>query len=96
MDLNYSPILDEAGEPAGVLAIVTETSERVRGERRQAFLYTVGERLREQARSIDISALTTTMLGEHLGADRAHWSDIDDAGDQLTIAAAWAVAASPR
>lgn len=32
MDLNYSPILDEAGKPAGVLAIVVETTQRVRAE----------------------------------------------------------------
>ncbi|MGE0750844.1 MAG: PAS domain S-box protein [Variibacter sp.] len=30
MDLNYSPVLDETGKPAGVLAIVIETTERVR------------------------------------------------------------------
>ena len=34
MDLDYSPVLGEAGEPAGVLAIVTETTERVEAERR--------------------------------------------------------------
>lgn len=34
MNLDYSPVLNEAGEPAGVLAIVVETTERVRGEQR--------------------------------------------------------------
>ena len=32
MDLDYSPVLDEAGRPAGVLAIVIETTARVRAE----------------------------------------------------------------
>ncbi len=32
MDLNYSPIMDENGKPAGVLAIVVETSRRVLAE----------------------------------------------------------------
>ena len=32
MDLDYSPVLNEAGKPAGVIAIVVETTERVRGE----------------------------------------------------------------
>ena len=32
MNLDYSPVLDEAGEPAGVIAIVVETSERGRAE----------------------------------------------------------------
>jgi PAS domain S-box-containing protein len=34
MNLDYSPVLNEAGEPAGVIAIVVETTERVMAERR--------------------------------------------------------------
>jgi len=34
MDLDYSPVLDEDGKPAGVIAIVVETTERVLAERR--------------------------------------------------------------
>jgi two-component sensor histidine kinase len=33
MNLDYSPVLDESGEPAGVVAIVVETSQRVLAER---------------------------------------------------------------
>ena len=36
MDLDYSPVLDESGQPAGVLAIVVETTERVLAERQVA------------------------------------------------------------
>ena len=36
MDLDYSPVLGENGEPAGVLAIVVETTERVLADRRVA------------------------------------------------------------
>jgi len=35
MNLDYSPVPDESGRPAGVIAIVVETSERVRAERRR-------------------------------------------------------------
>lgn len=34
MDLDYSPVLEEDGRPAGVLCILAETTERVLGERR--------------------------------------------------------------
>ncbi|MDM9628452.1 PAS domain S-box protein [Rhizobium sp. S152] len=34
MDLAYSPVPDENGDPAGVIAIVVETTERVLAERR--------------------------------------------------------------
>ena len=33
VDLDYSPLLDESGKPAGVLAVVVETTERVRAEK---------------------------------------------------------------
>jgi len=33
MNLDYSPVLDEAGQPAGVIAIVVETTQRVIAER---------------------------------------------------------------
>lgn len=33
MNLDCSPVLDEDGEPAGVLAIVIETTDRVLAER---------------------------------------------------------------
>jgi PAS domain S-box-containing protein len=36
MDLDYSPILDETGEPAGVMAIVTETTAKVAAQKWQA------------------------------------------------------------
>src|ERR1700733_14529625 len=44
MDLHYSPAPDERGNPAGVIAIVVETTARVLAERRQA-----AERERQRA-----------------------------------------------
>jgi PAS domain S-box-containing protein len=34
MNLDYSPVLDDSGQPAGVIAIVVETTERVLADRR--------------------------------------------------------------
>ncbi|WP_449410637.1 PAS domain S-box protein [Methylobacterium komagatae] len=36
MNLDYSPVLDESGCPAGVLCILAETTERIAADRRQA------------------------------------------------------------
>ncbi|SMR85648.1 ATP-binding protein [Cupriavidus plantarum] len=52
MDLHYSPVVDEAGVPAGVIAIVFETTERVlaeqaRTEAEQA-LYLLNQNLEER------------------------------------------------
>lgn len=38
MNLDYSPVLGESGRPAGVLAIVVETTERIHAERHQRLL----------------------------------------------------------
>ena len=49
LNLDYSPILDESGRPAGVLAIVVETTERVRAEQQVRQL---NERLEAQVHSL--------------------------------------------
>ena len=36
LDLDYAPVPDESGKPAGLMVFVTETTERVAAERRQA------------------------------------------------------------
>lgn len=53
LDLAYSPIPDETGKPAGVLAVVVETTERVRNERALATLRELGTITFEE-KSLDI------------------------------------------
>ena len=52
MDLDYSPILDEGGEPVGVIAVVVETTAKVRAERAllesEAKLRALNETLEQQ------------------------------------------------
>jgi PAS domain S-box-containing protein len=49
MDLDYSPVPDESGRPAGVIAIVIETTERVLAERRNAAAHDRVRAMFEQA-----------------------------------------------
>jgi PAS domain S-box-containing protein len=51
MDLDYSPVLDESGKPAGVIAIVIETTDRVLAERARAEETERQRRVFEQAPS---------------------------------------------
>jgi PAS domain S-box-containing protein len=49
MNLDYSPVVDDSGQPAGVIAVVVETTERVLADRRQATERQRQQRLLEQA-----------------------------------------------
>jgi PAS domain S-box-containing protein len=60
-DLDYSPILDESGQPVGVFAVVTETTERVLADRRIA-----SERERQQQLFSQMPGFVGVMSGpEH-------------------------------
>ncbi|TCL71135.1 PAS domain S-box protein [Rhizobium sp. BK251] len=58
MNLDYSPVLDETGKPAGVIAIVVETTAKVRAERRLT-----GERERLQQMFQQAPGFVATMAG---------------------------------
>ena len=62
MNLDYSPVLDESGRPAGVIAIVVETTERVLADRR---LRESEERFR--AHTLSEEALRQTQRMEAVG-----------------------------
>jgi hypothetical protein len=87
MDLNFGPVLDESGQPAGVLAIVVETTARVQAERRNTFMLTLGDHLRELTDAPAIADCAVTLVGEHLGADLAGWAEVDLEAGALTISA---------
>ena len=85
MNLDYSPVLDENGAPAGVIAIVVETTERVLAERRQAFLVALGDALRNLSDPREIMAGIAAMLGEHLKASRVGYGEVEGEGDETCI-----------
>jgi PAS domain S-box-containing protein len=83
MDLDYSPVLGEHGAPAGVICILTETTERVATERRTAFLLSLSDALRPLATPAEIMALAAERLGEWLDASRVFYAEI--AGGHMTV-----------
>ncbi|MGF7154277.1 PAS domain S-box protein [Novosphingobium gossypii] len=80
MDLNYSPVVDEAGVPAGVICFLAETTEKVAAERRAAFLLALSDELRPLTTPADIMNRTAERLGELLDASRVFYAEITDAG----------------
>ena len=89
MNLDYSPVFDESGRPAGVLAIIVETTERVMGERRQAFMAELDARLRHLDDPTAMMAEATAALGRQLGAAQVGFGEIDAAGEYVEVQRDW-------
>jgi PAS domain S-box-containing protein len=101
MNLDYSPVVDESGKPAGVLAIVVETSERVAIERalreresRLRFFDELGMATRALIDPFEIMGVTARMLGQHLNASVCAYADMDEDEDGFTIRGDWAAPGS--
>ncbi|MGC1303039.1 MAG: HWE histidine kinase domain-containing protein [Caulobacteraceae bacterium] len=70
MDLDYSPVLDEQGRPAGVIAIVVETTERVQTE----------QRLRDSERRLRALVNATSDVVYRMSADWREMQALDGRG----------------
>ena len=94
MDLSYSPVTGDDGKPAGVIAIVAETTERVRAEKRLRFLDTLGQEIAGSTDASTILSLTTRLAGQHFGASVCAYADMDPDQDGFTIRGDWAAPAA--
>ena len=83
-DVSYSAVRETDGTVGGVLCIVTETTERVQFERRQAFLLALGQALPASLEPEQIEASALRRLGEALGAARVFYGE--DNGDGVSFA----------
>ncbi|MET0618258.1 MAG: response regulator, partial [Luteibacter sp.] len=102
MNLDYSPVVDESGLPGGVIAIVVETTERVRAEQairgneaRLRFLDTLRESTAKYTDADQLLATTTRMLGKQLGVSICAYADMDDDENGFTIRGDWSAPGSP-
>ncbi|WP_137974282.1 PAS domain-containing protein [Pseudomonas sp. F(2018)] len=82
-DVSYSAVRETDGTVGGVLCIVTETTERVQFERRQAFLLSLGQALPASHEPEQIEASVLRRLGEALGAARVFYGE--DNGDGVSF-----------
>ncbi|MEH0196413.1 PAS domain-containing protein [Caulobacter sp. CCNWLY153] len=102
MDLEYTPIRDDAGRPVGILAMVFDITTRVVAERKLAtsagvfqFLDHLGLALSAYSTADEILQVTTRMVGEHLGVSNCAYADMDADEDGLTIRGDWHEPGSP-
>lgn len=83
MNLDYSPVLDDNGDPAGVICILAETTQRVAADRQSAFLLSLSDELRPLTTPADIMRLTADRIGGWLGASRVFYAEI--ASGRMTV-----------
>ncbi|WP_293699751.1 MULTISPECIES: PAS domain S-box protein [unclassified Sphingopyxis] len=102
MNLDYSPVFGDDGTPAGVLAVVVETTEAVKAaaalsesEARLRFLDGLTVQTAATADADEILAATTRMVGEYLGVSICAYADMDADGDGFTIRGDWTAEGSP-
>jgi signal transduction histidine kinase/CheY-like chemotaxis protein len=96
MNLDYSPVRDEAGRPAGVLAVVVETTrahwDRAALEenaRKLGFLDALGRAMAPVRDADTMLGTIAAMVGEHLGISNCAYADMDSSGDGFTIRGNW-------
>ncbi|WP_235561445.1 PAS domain S-box protein [Brevundimonas sp. Root1279] len=92
MDLDYWPVPGDDGQPAGVIATVVETTDRVRADRRlsgervrQKALIQLGDALRDLTDAQEIAYASSRVLAEALGVSRAGYGVIDTEAETITI-----------
>ena len=87
IDLDFSPIVDAAGTPMGVLAIVDETTARVEERRRSVAIQQLSDAVRPLAEPRSIAAAAARVLGEHLGLSRVGYAATNENG--LAVQTDW-------
>jgi PAS domain S-box-containing protein len=88
-NFSYSPVPDDHGGVGGVLVTFTETTARVRTERRQAFQLELTQRLRSTVDAARIKAAATEMLASFTGASRVGYGEISEAGETVRVERDW-------
>jgi PAS domain S-box-containing protein len=102
MNLDYSPVPGDDGRPAGVLAIVVETTEAhlaaealQEREARLRFLDDLSRMVADCRGADQILAITTRLTAQHLGISNCAYADMDADGEGFTIRGNWHAPGSP-
>ncbi|MBM1169966.1 PAS domain S-box protein [Microvirga arabica] len=86
---SYNPVRDKAGQVAGALCTLQETTSKVQAEKRLEFLLTLTDRLRRLTDPLEIVHAAAEMLGQHLGVSRVGYGDVDGTARYFTTPRNW-------
>lgn len=91
-DLDYTPVRDEEGRPAGVIAFVTEITAQVLIERRQDALIALDDAISQTDDPGDMAEAAAAILGQALNADRVGYGVIDPDRECIDVVRDWRAA----
>jgi PAS domain S-box-containing protein len=83
------PIIDDSGVLTEWVGLHVDIDERKQVEERLRFLDAMSQATRNAADATSIMQTNTRMLGQHLGATRCPYADVDDDNDRFTIRHDW-------
>lgn len=89
-DVSYSAVREADGSVGGVLCLVTETTERVRFQQRQAFLLELGRTLPGLGEAERMEAYAVSRLAQHLGAAQVYFGEDQGDGAGFKVTHEWA------
>jgi hypothetical protein len=92
---SYTPVRDESGAVEGFFCPCSEITRQVMAERRQAFRIKLEEALRNIADPRAIMAAAVEALGQHLGANRAGYSEVQADGETIVCEICYADGVEP-
>ncbi|MFK2889554.1 ATP-binding protein [Dyella flagellata] len=85
-DVSYSAVPEVDGTVGGVLCIVSETTQRVLGTRRQTALLDLEDQLRTVGDAEEAKQIAAKLLQRELAASSVHYSDLDSPGTEQHLA----------
>lgn len=80
----YVPHITPGGV-AGYIALLEDATERKRAEARNAFLVRLSDAVRPLSDPDQITLVGATLLGEHLGANRCAFADVEEDQDTFNL-----------
>lgn len=91
-----SPVRDEAGRPVGTVIEVRATAQEKAAQaalreqqRRESFLFELGEVLRGLTDAMAVTAAAAEALGRQLGVSRVGYGEVDAAGETVSVERDW-------
>jgi PAS domain S-box-containing protein len=95
LEMHAGPVRNERGEIIAAVCVALDVTERRLAEARQALLFRIQDALRPLSDPREILTVAATHLGQHLGAARIGYSEVQPDGETVLITNGYVDGANP-